>query len=507
MDSFELILKRLQRRLTVFLWIRHASLALVWGMVASCFWLILTRFFPVLGDPVPVVAAILALSVIGATVYTWMKRPNTLNAALAADEVLGLQERLTSSLELADGKGEMVEALHRDARNHVGKLDMGRDFPVRAPRSLRWLLAPLAVYLIAFLFLPEFDLFGHEEAVRQAEAAAQARRVQAERLRNAARPLRDPALENNEVFESLAEGIDRIALGVEAGEITEKQAVARLAKLEESLAAERDKLGEDVSFAKQGGKRANLDMTRNLASALENGNLDQAMQEMGEIMEKMQSGEMTPEDTQKLGKELEEISKMLGENSSLGEAMSQLAQQMQNMDMSNSGTAGQQAMQISAEMAEALEQMSTSMGELSEALQQMQMAEAALGECKGGLCKGTKMALGMRGGQGQGKRSNWGLGGPGRGKGNQIGELPDTEASFDPTLLSGEMTRGKVLASIMQRTAPDEDDAESEAEYVSEAFIEVQQQAEEALTQEEIPPGAREIVRQYFGSLEPAREK
>ncbi len=71
-------------------------------------------------------------------------------------------------------------------------------------------------------------------------------------------------------------------------------------------------------------------------------------------------------------------------------------------------------------------------------------------------------------------------------------------------MLPGEMTKGKVLASIMRHAAPDEN-AESTVEYVSEALIQVQQQAEQALTKEEIPPGSREFVRQYFGSLEPER--
>jgi hypothetical protein len=114
-----------------------------------------------------------------------------------------------------------------------------------------------------------------------------------------------------------------------------------------------------------------------------------------------------------------------------------------------------------------------------------------MGICKGGTCTGNKFAVGP-----------YGLRGPGRGRGNQIGELPDVEASFDPKMLPGDMTKGKILASIMQRAAPT-DGAESTIEYSEQALVQVKQQAEEALTREEIPPGSREFVRQYFGSLEP----
>jgi hypothetical protein len=94
------------------------------------------------------------------------------------------------------------------------------------------------------------------------------------------------------------------------------------------------------------------------------------------------------------------------------------------------------------------------------------------------------------------------MGGTGMGRGNRVGELPDLNAGFKPTVLPGDLTKGKVLATILQKGAP-QDDAESTLEYVTEAFVEVRQEAEQALTKEEIPPGAKEFVRQYFGSLEP----
>ena len=88
------------------------------------------------------------------------------------------------------------------------------------------------------------------------------------------------------------------------------------------------------------------------------------------------------------------------------------------------------------------------------------------------------------------------------GRGGQVGELPDLNETFKPALLPGDLTKGKVLATVLQKGAPQED-AESTLEYVAEAFVEVRQEAEQALTKEEIPPGAKEFVRQYFGSLEP----
>ena len=69
-------------------------------------------------------------------------------------------------------------------------------------------------------------------------------------------------------------------------------------------------------------------------------------------------------------------------------------------------------------------------------------------------------------------------------------------------MLPGDMTKGKILAGIMQKAVPEEG-AEPTQEFVVKTFESVQQEAEQALTKEEIPPAAKEYVRQYFGTLEP----
>ena len=94
------------------------------------------------------------------------------------------------------------------------------------------------------------------------------------------------------------------------------------------------------------------------------------------------------------------------------------------------------------------------------------------------------------------------MGGPGRGAGGQVGNLPNPNVAFQPTKLQGGMTKGKILAGIMQKTTPDQD-AQPTQDYLVKTFESVQQEAEQALTKEEIPPGAKEYVRQYFGNLEP----
>jgi hypothetical protein len=95
------------------------------------------------------------------------------------------------------------------------------------------------------------------------------------------------------------------------------------------------------------------------------------------------------------------------------------------------------------------------------------------------------------------------MGGPGQGAGNRVGDLPESSVGMSPSVAKGSVTKGKVLATIIQKTAP-EGDAVASTEFIAGAFTKVKQEAEQALTKEEIPPGSREFVRQYFGALDPS---
>ena len=250
-------------------------------------------------------------------------------------------------------------------------------------------------------------------------------------------------------------------------------------------------------------------MTKDAASDMQEGNYGEAASKLGELGDKLAKGELSPEDIKKLAKDLANLAEMAGgEESMLGEALAEAAEGLNSDDLGAAKAKLQAAALTLQEAAQMMEQLAALEGVMGELV-------AMEGELAGdGNYMGKRMA--MLKGAGRGAMSGMGqygsmftegglgMGGPGRGRGNQIGELPDVAGTMSATMLPGEMTRGKVLASIMGRAAPEEG-AESTIEMVSQAVIQVQQAAEQALTKEEIPPGAREFVREYFGSLEPEK--
>jgi hypothetical protein len=525
---FGKLLGAVRRRLIVSSWLHFVALFLTWGCGLALFWLIVVRLFPVLGPPEPLLIVLLAFAVFGSFVLTYLERPSFSATALEVDRRLGLEERITTSLELSEAEGDMVQALHRDARVHASNINAGKDFPVRIPRIMKWFALVLVAYGLAYMLLPELDLLGYRERLAQELELRETMKVRAQKLEEAMRPLRElPESERHPSLSENVKNVERIAEGLESGELSEKQALARLTNMAKEIREERDKIANEMPTPRPGSSKANLDETKDLASSIEEGDFEKATEKAKELQEKIaeklekESG-LSQEEREALAKELSELAKQLGgKDSMLGQALEKVAEGMTMKDAKGVLTSLEQMQMAMEDVASAMEQM-----------QQMEMAMQCMSEgCK--ACSGGKFdlaAFGMGQGQGPGQgrgqgmgqgwgrrgpgRSPWqgganqgpgpGMGGPGSGRGGSVGDLPDVQSSFSPTFLPGEMTPGKVLSSIMKHNAPDED-PEATAEFISETIIEVQQVAEEALTKEEIPQGSKEFVRQYFGSLEPER--
>ena len=491
---------------------------------AACGWLVLARLFPLLGDALPVFAALWVAAAIGAAVQAYRHWPDLIQAALAADRRLGLKERFTSSLALHGTEGPMVEAVHRDAERHLGSLNVRRDFPLETSRSMKWFAIPLLIFGAGYIFLPEFDLFHFQE--RQAEAKQEQARIEdrANRLRATAKALQPPEEIPLAEWDARAAELETIAGQLEQGEITEKQALARMTDMAKAFSEQQRALAQKkAEMPKLGDLARDLAMAKGLAGDLNDNRMAAAAQKMKKLEEQLKSGELDEAKRKTLAKELKQLSDAMAANSEgagaeLAEALAELSENLNASDL---------------DMEKALDQMKAaemSLEDMESALQQLAMMESMLGElgewqkgllgpakfcrmcgkllkhgdCEGGDCEACNccgLCPGCAGSIGVGSGSGLGLMGAGHGQGNRVGELPDIEAGFDPTKLTGAIGEGKILASITQRGAP-EIGAKSTVQVLEGALVSARQEAEQALTQEEIPRGSKEYVRQYFGAIE-----
>jgi len=534
MDPLRPALERLRRRLGLQQWLEMCTVALCTGLALCCICLAAARIVGLPAIEWWGLRILPATAVIISVMLAWRRWPSLLSAALHADARLGGKERLTSSLQLEDVDGPMVAALHADARAHLAKLNLPQAFPYTLPHTLRYLAAPLALLGAGYLFLPELDLLGLHARQRDAEIQAEARKMQAERIKAAAVPLREPELAPQAVASDAASEIERIAAQVGADQLSGKQAAGKLSNLAEQIEKQREALQPAAAMPRLSQNLAKLSMAREMAANLMNGKFGEAAAAARKLQEKLNKGELGSEERKTLSSELKAMSEMLNGqteagNSELGEALADVSAQLQNLEMDAAPDAAGAPLDLEdiASVMEQLEKLNMAMGEL------MKCENAMLGEsdfcricgeplkkCPNGNCGKCGPGHSCSGVCGNCAGSGWcrcngrgpwrageslkfsnSMGGPGKGRGQSTGELPDVEDSFSPTILPGKISKGQYLADIVQRAKP-EGDEQATAQFVTEVVAEAKQEAEEALSKEEIPPGSRELVRQYFSTLD-----
>jgi hypothetical protein len=116
-----------------------------------------------------------------------------------------------------------------------------------------------------------------------------------------------------------------------------------------------------------------------------------------------------------------------------------------------------------------------------------------------GLTEGDGQGEGEGDGEGDGDGDGDGLGGRGIGRGGKAPEDDSIETDFRAEQSRSPVTAGKVLMSLKTKGLSDRGDAKKE--YRS-AIEKVKQGVNEAIQQEQIPPGYVEGIQKYFNNLE-----
>lgn len=502
MSPIESTLKRVGRRMAIQQWFHLLAEAAFAAIVAASAALILMRLMIEVVDPLIVAAVLTGVALVAASATAYLRRPKSIEAALEADKRLGLNERITSSLQLGDQNDGLAQQLHQDAQRHAAGIVPTRDFPFQLPHRSRAFCIALVAFGCLYLLMPEFDLLGFKERQAQAAAEHQKKLDTVARIEEVIEPLKESAkLEaDNLGLDALTGDIDAMLEDFKTGKINEKQVLAKLMNKAEALAAQQAAM--EQAQPKMSVNPKDLGQAAEVAEQMQQGNFGKAAEAMKALKEKMESGEMTEQQKQELAQDLKKLSEsMSGESGAASEALKQAlakaAAGLESGDMEG--------------MSQAMEMAEMSMEDLESAMEQMdklKMAQMKMGQaceqCEGGN-PGMGQGLGMGQGQwGQGDSGQWGngMGNPGRGRGGEIGELPDVNTGLNPSMLPGGMEEGPMLATITETAPPDGDAGEATINFGPASAVQAQQDAERALAQEEIPPGAREFVRQYFGTME-----
>lgn len=465
----------------------------------------------------------------GAIALTMARRPTMRSAALALDLFCGLKERLSAALYIAQEQSEIADAIVRDAQEAL--LRSGpRSLPVVRPR-LTPLLAPVAVALLCLL-IPGMALTPADAATAADDTSPPVpeavRKDASEKMQRLAFALeRKMSAENDPELKALIERMREAATELRKQDMTRTEALATLSRLEDELRERRQdvekKVPDGVSAPRvdeggwnRGDEKALQEKARKLAALkdklaaavkeVENA-LDaetqeareQALRELGETLRDLATAADLPES---LRAQLKNAMGETGDLSSLDrEALRELMEALQG-EQGEFGELGDLS-----DMNEYLE------SEWEQLLAMKDMLAESGSSCWGCgtelepgdfWCEGCEGRLGANGvepGLGDG-------GGDGAGNGGGPGRGPDGAADPEdpraPTKVSGRLHPGDIIGAIKYKGRPKPGEVKTG---YAEAYAAMAAEAADALEREDVPPAYRRVVRDYFDSIRPDKEK
>ena len=454
------------------------------------------------------VAALLAgFAAIGAALAI-AKRVSMIRAAALIDEVSGLQDRTNSAVDFINRKVEspLVALQINDAGGHVHDVHAARVVPLlpgRARRRAYWSLvavAALGLFWGANLLVPR----PIEAATEPDEAVILA----GEHLKEVAESLRE-RVENTRLKEAkkLLEKLEKLAEKLAKGEMTKKEVLSEVSKIQEEADEQQAKTRKNLNAAKEDLKEAakelqDEELSRKLAEAMRKGELKKASEETEKLADALKKHKAK---RKLMRKKLKKAAERM-DAAVLAKLADHLLKASDFLDKDDMELAEQELDMAALELLN-IEDLEILEGVLAEIKDGAMMAKLVLGKGKLVLAKGGRGGMRMLLpfkliAPGGGRKSN----SPSNSAGTATDSAPygkrtDLDAGRRTEGVHGEI--GKEGETFVEISKVAESKETSSSGY-REVFSGYAKAALEALSYEEIPLGYRYYVRSYFESIRPS---
>lgn len=530
--------------------LNNAIICVVWGLTAAGGLSVVLSYLA-LAVPVPfltgilaaIYAALLCISIITAAFL----RPRGLKTIKTAD-ALGLKERLITAYEMKDDRSPLSRIQRYDAFKAASSADFKKLYPIRFPFKTAFAAAALALLAAASFAIPSSSktiAAGTEKLVK--EVKKQAEKIDKER--------KDLAKKNSLSDEKLKEinkKIDELLKELKRAR-KEGEAIKAFSRTKHELEKLKNKNEELTKLA---DKLSNNQVTKEFGEALKNGKLDDLKQKVEQVNEKLKK--LDDSERSKLAEEIRKAAREISQNKELVQSLLDLQQSLASGDLGSVGSGMSALGRTLSQMARSDKQLPDAVKQLENAILDRLMhsmdeakysisgqpgaasASASQAQNQVSAAQQTDQGQGGNGsGSGQGNQPGQGYGGNGSGKGKDNGSgggagegstskdagyggdesgsgardqgkktVLDYESIYVPERLGGEGRESQVKGRINSsgesqwteaQNAPVERGASLPynrvlGQYKSEAMS--------AIESDNIPPVMRDIIRDYFSSLE-----
>jgi hypothetical protein len=319
----------------------------------------------------------LVAALVVATWIAWIRKPSRLQAAVEIDQRYHLRERCSSALAIADSERQSPagQALIQDAQKQVDRIDLRDHFPVRPAPQWAWILLPLAA-CIALLWVPD----AQPSAI---QVLANSAAKQATNVKNATEPILKSVqkklqeaedkgdLEAIDEYKRVEEQLKKLQNKPDLGA---KEAIADLNEIKKEMAQKKESLGDSKQMKEAFSNLKDLDQgpAENLANSLQEGDFEEAKNDMEKLAQALQSGKLEPEQTDRLQKQFEQMKDSLEEARQKREGLIQEAKNELNTAQSKGDVEKTASLRKKLEKLQEGERMNRAMEKLQDQLEKAQ---------------------------------------------------------------------------------------------------------------------------------------
>jgi hypothetical protein len=475
------------------------------------------------------------LGVIGGAVLTALRRPSLMATAAILDARGNTRDRLVSAREFSSkSNATAMERLAVDETSDwLAKHDLRPLTPIGFPRELRWIVIPLAT--LALLWWHELDRATQRDAEiadarESVSPTARSLEKMAEQVQHRAAQTNDAVLRR--IAERLKQSAAQLRAEAERAGDTNTAALRQIADLEQLVKELRQPQGATPDELKTLSEAlAQNEVTKDAADQMRENRLPEAAGALDRAAEKPEAQKAESalrQAVEHLARRKEQLSKQLQQLQEQAEQpgterqqlLKDLAQMLREMPESNDKQkgkeggkqAGRQHAQEGGEQMkdEDLKKLLSALQQLKDQQQGGAEQESSTGEPADDSREGSGPVTMLSFQSSPGAEPSGEIGVP-RG---QPGSEKDTGATKDPFAgeagkqgeaqrkesLKGELAEGESLSVLVPSASAGEGKAARRYKELTEAAAAA---AEDAVLQEEIPLGARFLIKRYFEAIRP----
>ncbi|MDD4503362.1 MAG: hypothetical protein PHS15_00880 [Clostridiaceae bacterium] len=522
------IVRRIRDRLHAALIINDMILGVAAALCLGIGVAIASRFVPIYNVYLNIFK-IVGAAVLTAFLYSAFRTPKDTYTALKADS-FGLKERTVTALELVGNQSTFAMLEKNDALEHLKNMDYKKRISLRPNKRYLLICFILTMTLALSGFIPN-PMAGKAEELHKIKAKISEQQKKVDKLVEKVKS--NPKL-SEEQKKELEKKLSELKKELKTAK-DEKEINKVLGRTEKKLEYIKDKYAPGEDLNKIADALSKNEMTKALADMIKNGDkkaFKDNIKKMAEVLKKLST-----EEKQKLAEELSKLAQEIKNNSELSQAFDELAKKLATGEL---GDISSELSELDQSISELMENESVrdAISELTRELsnsntsqsdgQQGQQGQDGSGH------QGQGNNPGAKGQQGQGNQPGGnGIGGgqgSGAGSGTNMGNENQTpippsssgiskkdsshkkdgeyEKIFTPQTLGGEgdtsnLSGTKGAGGTTEQVITDKSQTVrgSSVPY-NQVVGQYKDRAMESMNTSDIPPGMKDMVKEYFTSLE-----